>query len=401
MTIRNSIAALKDEIAGYRREMHQNPQTAYEETFAAGLVAEKLREWGIPYESGIGVTGIVATIKGQKDSGKKIGLRADMDALDILEENNKPWVSKIPGKMHGCGHDGHTAMLLGAARYLNETKNFDGTVHLIFQPAEEGKKGAHRMIEEGLFEKYPCDQVFGLHNWPDIPRGKVAMRPGPIMASADVFRIKILGRGGHAAQPHFTIDPIVIGAQIVTALQALISRERKPTDPAVISITNFHAGSGQHNVIPDNAALIGTLRTYNQELRLRLKERIGQIARQVAQGFGGDIEYKFDFVLDPTINDPDSTEFCAKIARDLFGEANVDANVDPSMGGEDFGAMLLERPGCYIWLGQGEFKEGAPEPSSPYSQGLHTPRYDFNDEIIPIGIEYWARVVEAALPLKK
>ncbi len=398
MNIRNSIAVLKDEIAGYRRAMHENPQTAYEETFASGLVQDKLKEWGIPFEAGLGVTGVVATIQGQKNtSGKAVGLRADMDALDIIEEANKPWISKTPGKMHGCGHDGHTAMLLGAAKYIKENPNFDGTVHLIFQPAEEGGKGAHAMIADGLFAKFKCDRVFGLHNWPSIPRGKAAVRTGPIMASSDNFKIDVLGRGGHAAQPHRTIDPIIIGSQIVGALQTLISRSRKPTDPAVLSITNFNAGSGAYNVIADNAYLTGTLRTYDQELRKNLSARIGEVARDVARSMGGDVKYEYNFVLDPTINEAASTEFCAGIMKKLFGSDNVDTNVDPSMGGEDFGAMLLEKPGCYIWMGQGEPEQAA----SNHNFGLHTPRYDFNDEIIPLGIEYWARIVEESLPLKK
>lgn len=398
MNIRNSIAVLKEEIAGYRRAMHENPQTAYEETFASGLVQSKLKEWGIPFETGLGVTGVVATIEGNKNkSGKSVGLRADMDALNIIEEQNKPWVSKTPGKMHGCGHDGHTAMLLGAAKYLKENPNFDGRVHLIFQPAEEGGKGAHAMIRDGLFSKFPCDRVFGMHNWPQIPRGKIALRAGPFMASSDVFRMEINGKGGHAAYPHRTIDPIVLGSQIVTALQTLVSRYRRPTDPAVLSITNFNAGTGAHNVIPDNAYLTGTLRTYDQELRKTLSKQIGDMARGIAMAMGGDVKFNYDFVLDPTINEPESTEFCAAIAKSLAGESNVDTDPAPSMGGEDFGAMLLERPGCYIWMGQGE----PDQPGSNHNHGLHTPRYDFNDDIIPLGIEYWARVVEESLPLKK
>jgi hippurate hydrolase len=398
MHIRNSIAVLKDEIAGYRRAMHEHPQTAYEETFASGLVQDKLKAWGIPFQAGLGKTGVVATLTGQKNtSGRAIGLRADMDALNIIEEGNKLWISKIPGKMHGCGHDGHTAMLLGAAKYLKDNPHFDGMVHLIFQPAEEGGKGAHAMIADGLFKKFPCDRIFGLHNWPQLPKGTVAMRTGPIMASSDVFRMSILGKGGHAAQPHNTIDPIVIGAQIITALQTLISRTTKPTDPAVLSITNFNAGTGAHNVIPDTAHLVGTLRTYDQNLRKTLSEKIGTMARGIAASMGADIKYEYDFVLDPTINEAQSTAFCADIARGLVGDANVDTDVAPSMGGEDFGAMLLEVPGCYIWMGQGE----KADPASAHNFGLHTPRYDFNDDIIPLGIEYWARIVEQSLPLNK
>lgn len=393
-TIRNSIAALKDEITAYRRAMHENPGTAYEEFFASDLVAEKLSAWGIKFERGIAGTGIVATIEGQTNtSGKAIGLRADMDALDIIEADNKPHKSKIPGKMHGCGHDGHTACLLGAAKYLSENRNFNGVVHLIFQPAEEGFKGAHKMIDEGLFERFPCSTIYGLHNWPTMPKGTIAMRAGPIMASSDNFTLTIKGKGGHAAKPDYTIDPVVIGAQIVTALQTLVSRTCPPTEPAVISLTNFNAGTGAFNVIPDEAVIKGTLRTYDQDVRLLLKERIGSTAKGIAQAMGGDTDYDFNFVLDPTINSPKETEFCARIAKEIFGEHNVDTDVDPSMGGEDFGRMLMDVPGCYIWMGQAEA-----DPASPNNQGLHTPRYDFNDEIIPLAVEYWIRIVENALP---
>ena len=400
MTLSNSIKTIAAEIAKYRQAMHENPQTAYEETFASDLVCEKLAEWGIAFERGIAKTGVVATIEGQKNTGgRAIGLRADMDALNVIEEPHpeKPHISKTPGKMHACGHDGHTAMLLGAAKYLSETRNFDGKVHLIFQPAEEGHKGAHMMIEEGLFRRFPCDQVFGVHNWPQLPKGTVAMRPGPLMASADVFYITVKGKGGHAAMPHKTIDPIVIGAQIVTALQTLVSRTAHPAEPVVLSIPYFSGGTGAHNVIPDEVKMTGTLRTYDDALRRDFAERIGTTARGIAQAMGAELDYEFKFILDPTINDLGATNFCAEVAGEIFGPHNVDVDVTPSMGGEDFGAMLLERPGCYIWMGQGE----PDNPDSPHNAGLHTPRYDFNDGIIPLGIEYWARLVESALPLRK
>jgi amidohydrolase len=395
MNIRDEITAIKDEIAGYRRAMHENPQTAYEETFASDLVAEKLSAWGIVHERGIAVTGIVATIEGRSNkSGRSIGLRADMDALDIIEEDNKAWKSKNPGKMHACGHDGHTACLLGAAKYLSENNDFDGIVHLIFQPAEEGHRGAHKMIEEGLFERFPCDAVYGLHNWPYMPKGFIGMRAGPIMASADTFHIKVLGQGGHAAKPNVTIDPITIGSQIVSTLQTLVSRETSPIDPAVISVTYFNAGTGAHNIIPEEAKLTGTLRTYDREVRARLKARIGEVAKGVAQAMGGDIEYVFHDVLDPTVNDAAQAAFCAEVARGIVGAENVDDDVEPSMGGEDFGAMMENIPGCYIWMGQGEAEDG-----SNHNFGLHTPQYDFNDEMIPLAVEYWAQLVEKALPL--
>lgn len=398
MKIRKKIQELHEEIAQLRRAMHENPQTAYEEEFASTLVKDKLKEWNIHFEDKIATTGLVATIEGQSnDSGHAIGLRADMDALDINEEHNKPWVSKTPGKMHGCGHDGHTAMLLGAAKYLSESRKFNGKAHLIFQPAEEGGRGAQKMMEEGLFDRFPCDRVFGLHNWPQLPRGKFATCPGPIMAASDIFHIKIMGKGGHAAYPHRTIDPIVIGAHIITALQTLVSRESRPTDPAVITIAYFNAGTGAHNVIPNTAELTGTLRTYSDELRKSLKKRIGELSRAVARGMGGDTEYEFHFGVDATINDPAAADFTVKVATGIFGAENVDPDVEPSMGGEDFGAMMQGRPGCYVRIGQGEpEKQG-----SPHNYMLHTPRYDFNDDIIPIGIEYWARIVEEALPLKR
>ena len=263
MTLSNSIAAMKDEIAAYRRELHQNPQTAYEETFASDFIAGKLTEWGIPFERGFAVTGIVATIEGQSTtSGKAVALRADIDALNMVEKSGRPWASLTSGKMHGCGHDGHTAMLLGAAKHLAETRNFDGKVHLIFQPAEEGGAGAIRMIEEGLFKKYPVDAAFGLHNWPGMKFGEIGLKPGPIMASSDSFDITIIGKGGHAALPHLNIDPIVAGSHIVAALQSIVSRQVDPVDQGVVSITNFRAGTGAHNVIPERAELSGTYRSF-------------------------------------------------------------------------------------------------------------------------------------------
>ncbi len=397
MNIRNSIQDLHDEITSYRRSLHENPQTGFEEVFASDLVASKLEEWGIEFERGIAVTGIVASIEGSTNtSGKAIALRADMDALDILEDaTGKPHASKVDGKMHGCGHDGHTAMLLGAAKYLSKNReNFDGTVRLIFQPAEEGMGGAHKMIEEGLFERFPCDKVFGMHNWPNLPRGQIMTREGAVMAAADRFDITIHGKGGHAAMPQGTIDPVIIGSHIVSALQTLVSRTISPLDSAVISVTNFNVGAGAFNVIAEQGHMSGTLRSLLPETRKTLHRRIIEITQDTAKSFGGSASCIFeDGAYDPTVNDPDVTAFCAKIAQDLVGEKNVDTDADPSMGAEDFGAMLAKKPGCYIMMGQGEVEI----PESPHNQGLHTPQYDFNDGIIPLGIEYWVRVVEGAL----
>ncbi len=397
MTLSNSIAAMKDEIAAYRRELHQNPQTSYEETFASDLVMRKLTEWGIPFKSGIAVTGIVATIEGQKnDSGKTIGLRADMDALNMVEESGQPWASKTNGKMHGCGHDGHTAMLLGAAKYLSETRNFDGKVYLIFQPAEEGGAGAIKMIEEGLFKQFPADKVFGLHNWPMMPKGKIGMRPGPIMASADHFEIIVKGKGGHAAMPQFGVDPIIAASYIVTALQTIVSRNIDPVDQGVVTVSNYNGGTGADNVIPDTVRLLGTVRAFKPATRDFIERRIGEISNHIAAAFGAQAEYNYTRGYDPTINSAAETQMCADIARRLFGEQHVMADVDPCMGAEDFGAMLVEKPGCYIWMGQ-----GTGNPESPHDHGLHNAAYDFNDDIIPMGVEYWAELVETALPAAK
>lgn len=397
MTLINSIADMHKEITEYRRAMHENPQTAYEETFASDLVAEKLKEWGISFERGIAETGIVATIEGQKtDSGKSIGLRADMDALDLIEQSGQDWVSKNPGKMHGCGHDGHTAMLLGAAKYLSETRNFNGTVQLIFQPGEEGAGGAIRMIKEGLFERFPMDQVYGMHNWPLLPKGTIGMCPGPMMAASDEIHIFITGKGGHAALPHATIDPAIVCAHIITALQTIVSRNVDPIDQAVISVTNVNIGSGASNVITDTGSMIGSVRSFKPETRDFLEKRIGEIVIKTAEMFGACAECEYVRGYDPTINTVEETLMCANVARQLDGADNVLPNIEPCMGAEDFGAMLQERPGCYIWMGQGEDDD-----DSPHSQVCHSPFYDFNDGIIPMGVEYWVKLVETALPLEK
>ncbi len=333
MNIRNSIQALKDEITAYRRSMHEHPQTAYEEEFASDLVAEKLSEWGIEHERGIAVTGIVATIKGKQAGGKTIALRADMDALDILEANNKPWVSKISGKMHGCGHDGHTAMLLGAAKYLNENRNFAGTVRLIFQPAEEFQGGAYRMIEEGVLERFNIDEVYGLHNWPHLPKGTVATRVGPLMAGAERFDIFIEGHGGHAAAPHRCKDPIIVGTAIVTALQTLVSRTADPLDSVVISVTNFKAGTGAFNVIPETAEISGTLRTFLPQTRDLMMTRIREMSADIAKTYNVRASCEFmDGGYIPTVNSAEQTMMCAAVARAAFGDENVDANANPKHG---------------------------------------------------------------------
>ena len=397
MPVLNRIAEFKDEMTAIRRELHQNPQTAYEETFASDMVAKKLTEWGIPFKRGIAVTGIVATIEGQKtDSGKSIGLRADMDALDMTEKSGQAWASRTPGKMHGCGHDGHTSILLSTAKYLQETRNFNGKVHLIFQPAEEGSRGADRMMEEGLFRDFPMDAVYGLHNWPWMPLGRMETRAGPLLASVDEFDIKLTGKGGHAAYPEGTIDPLVIGAQIVSALQTIVSRNSTPVDPLVVSVTNFQAGTGAFNVIGDTATMNGTVRSFSVAMRELAKKRLHEIAEGIAAMHGAEIEIQYIHQIDATINTEAETRFAAEIAAKVCGEQNIATNTPMCMGGEDFGSFLKEKPGCYVFLGQ-----GVKDKDSPHNHGLHSPFYDFNDDLIPVASTYFAELVENGMKLEK
>lgn len=397
MPVINSIAKDKDDVAKWRQELHQNPQTCYEEEFASAFVKQKLTEWSIPFKENIAKTGVVATIQGQKsDSGKAIALRADMDALDINEKSGVAHASKNPGKMHACGHDGHTATLLGAAKYLSENRNFNGTVHLIFQPAEEGGRGAHAMIEQGLFKDFKCDAVYGLHNWPWMPVGKVATRVGPLLASVDEFKITITGVGGHAAMPHQTIDPAIIASQLVTGLQSIVSRNVDPVETAVLSITNMHVGTGAFNIIGDEAKLSGTVRTFNNDIRHQIKKRIEDMLMHTCKAFGATGTMEYDFNIDATINTADGVRNAIAALEDVVGAENIDADCAPCMGGEDFGAYLTEKPGAFIFIGQGvEDNE-----KSPHNHGLHSPYYDFNDDIIPIGASFFVRVVERSMPLE-
>ncbi len=398
MAVINSIADSHEEFAAIRHELHQNPQTKYEETYAADLVKKTLKSWGIPFKDNIAVTGIVATIEGQKnDSGKAIALRADMDALDIHEKSNVPHSSKIPGKMHACGHDGHTTTLLAAAKYLKDTRNFNGTVHLIFQPAEEGGRGADRMIEEGLFKDFPCDAVYGLHNWPDMPVGTIATRPGPLLASVGEFDITITGKGGHAAMPHLTADPMIAATSIVTALQTIVSRNVNPIDTAVISVTNLNVGTGAFNIIADTAHINGTVRTFDNNVRDMIARRMEEVVQGIAQACGMRAEMIYTHDNDATINSDDGVAMAATAAADIVGSENVDTDCPPSMGGEDFGAYLKEKSGAFIFVGQAKPNDK----NSPHNHGLHSPFYDFNNDIIPIGASLFARIVERSLPLEK
>lgn len=385
---------IANEVKSYRHELHQNPQTSYEEEFASKFIQKKLSEWNIPFEAGIAVTGIVATIEGHKNnSGKCIGVRADIDALDICECSGQPWMSKNEGKMHACGHDGHTAIMLGVAKYLSEFRDFDGVVHLIFQPAEEGGRGAFRMIEEGLFERFPCDMVFGLHNWPALPKGKLGMCVGPIMAGVDEFHLKVKGKGGHAAMPHDSRDPIVAASALVQGLQTIVSRNVDPAQTSVISVTNFHGGTGAFNIIPSEVKLSGTVRTLNSDVQQFIKDRITAMCLSVGDAYNVAIEVEeYIHINGPTVNTADGIDLAIKAGIKAVGTENVLSDIAPSMAGEDFAAMLEAKPGAYIFLGQGESDE-----NSPHSYGLHHPKYDFNDEVIPIGISYFVNLVETYL----
>jgi amidohydrolase len=390
-----SINSISADAIEWRHQLHQNPQTLYDEVFASALVCKKLRDWGIAHEPGIARTGVVATIEGRNnESGRVVAFRADMDALDMTEQSGQEWSSRIPGKMHGCGHDGHTASLLVLARYLNQTRNFDGVVRLIFQPAEEGGRGAFKMLEEGLLERFPFDEIYGYHNWPGLPRGVFAIRSGPMLAAADVFEINLQGKGGHAAMPHVTRDVIPAAAQLVLAFQTLVSRETNPMASAVISVTNLAAGSGALNVINGNAKLTGTVRAFQEEIRNNIEARMRVMTQGVAITFGLQSDFRYTRIVDPVINHPESTAYCQDAAAVIVGEENV-RDFAPIMGGEDFGGFLQVRPGAFIVIGQAEH-----DSSSPHNAGLHSPQYDFNDAILPVAATYFAELAERRLPVR-
>jgi amidohydrolase len=389
MPIINRVADLADEIAAWRRDFHENPELLYDVHRTAGIVADKLKAFGCDeIVTGIGKTGVVGVIRGrQSASGKVIGLRADMDALPIEEATDVPHKSKVPGKMHACGHDGHTAMLLGAARYLAETRNFDGTAVVIFQPAEEGGGGGDAMIKEGLMERFGIQEVYGMHNMPGIPVGQFAIRPGPMMAAADRFVLTIEGKGGHAARPHEAVDPVVVASHVITALQTVASRNVDPLESAVVSVCSIKAGEA-FNVIPQTATLLGTVRTLTEEVRDLCETRIRAIAENVCAAFGARASLEYNRGYPVTFNDPAKTEFMADVARAVSGEAGVDTTVAPLMGAEDFSYMLLQRPGAYIFVGNGD------------TAGVHHPAYDFNDEAAPYGVSLWAKIIEHGMPAR-
>ena len=387
MPILNRIAEFHADMTAWRRHIHAHPETAFEERDTSDFVAKTLASFGIEVHRGLARTGVVATIKGDKGPGPAIGLRADMDALHVEEKNGFAHRSKNPGRMHACGHDGHTAMLLGAARYLAETRNFAGTAHVIFQPAEENEGGARTMIEEGLFQKFPVEAVFGMHNWPGQPVGTIAVRPGPMMAAFDIFELVIAGRGAHAAMPHKGVDPVMAAAQIVTALQTIASRNTDPVDAVVVSVTQIHGGD-TWNVIPDEVVLRGTARAFRPEVHDTIEPAIRRITEGVCQAMGARVSLRYERRYPPTVNSAEEAERAALAARAVVGAKAVLRDPTPSMGSEDFAFMLQRKPGAYVWIGNGPAPNGC---------GLHNPHYDFNDEILPIGASYWVSLVESVL----
>lgn len=376
---------MQQEVAGWRRHIHNNPELGFDVFKTADFVTARLKEFGCDeVVTGIGRTGVVGIIRGNLGAGAVIGLRADMDALPIVEATGLPYASATSGKMHACGHDGHTAMLLGAAKYLAETRNFAGSVAVIFQPAEEGGGGGNEMVKDGMMDRFAIERVFGMHNMPGLPLGQFALRPGAIMAATAEFTIRIKGKGGHAAMPQTTIDPVVIGSQIVTAFQTIASRSADPVESVVVSVTKFHGGDA-YNIIPEEVELAGTVRTLKKEVAALARERIHAICAGVGAAHGATVTVNYDANYPVTYNNPDETAFAADVAAGVAGEGNVMRAMPPVMGGEDFSYMLEARPGAFIFVGNGA------------SANLHHPAYDFNDEVIPHGVTYWVKLAETAL----
>ncbi|WP_269496912.1 M20 aminoacylase family protein [Castellaniella sp. S9] len=394
----DTLGSWREEFTAVRRAIHAWPELAFQEVRTADTVADLLESWGIETHRGLGVTGVVGRITGRA-SGGSIGLRADMDALPMAESNTFPHASRNPGVMHACGHDGHTAMLLAAARHLALDRAFEGTVHVIFQPAEEGQGGARRMIEDGLFELFPMDAVFGMHNWPGIPTGAFALTPGPIMASSSTFEAVVTGRGAHGAMPHLGVDPVVAAAQLTLAYQGIITRNLDPLEPAVISVTQIHTGSAD-NVIPDQAILRGTVRTLSEAALDVIETRMDEITRGIGDALDCATEFRFDRRYPATVNHPAESAFCAEVLRELVGAEHVQTDVRPSMGAEDFAFMLQARPGCYVWIGNGSGDHrDAGHGLGPCT--LHNGSYDFNDALIPLGAAYWVMLARRWLARRR
>ena len=377
-------------VTAIRRDIHAHPELCFQEVRTADVIAKALTDWGIPIHRGLGTTGVVGIVK-NGTSSRAVGLRADIDALPMTEHNTFAHASKHVGKMHACGHDGHTAMLLAAAKHLATNRNFDGTVYLVFQPAEEGGGGAREMIKDGLFEQFPMEAMFGAHNWPGIPVGAFAVKPGPMMASSNEFTVTIRGKGSHAALPHLGIDPVPVAAQMVMAFQTIITRNRRPIDPGVISVTMIHAGEAT-NVVPDSCQMRGTVRTFSMETLDLIEQRMQQVAEHTCAAFGASCEFQFTRNYPPTVNHPAETAFVQRVLADVVGAENIQ-DFEPTMGAEDFSYFLQAKPGCYFMIGNGDgaHREGG------HGLGpcmLHNPSYDFNDELIPLGATAWVRIAE-------
>ncbi len=389
------IAQYHPEITALRRDLHAHPELGFEERYTAARVAEALKLCGVDeVHTGIGKTGVVAVVRGQHNtSGKMIGLRADMDALPLTEHNDFAWKSATAGRMHACGHDGHTAMLVGAARYLAETRAFDGTAVLVFQPGEEGYAGARAMIQDGLFDRFPVQSIYGMHNWPSMRPGTVGINPGPMMAASDRITITVTGRGGHGAHAYTTVDPVLVAAHLITAVQSIVSRNVRPVESAVISLCAMQAGNmGAMSVIPDTATLVGTVRTFSPAVQALVERRLSELCGAVAMGFGATATVQYERMYPATINSAPEAHFAADVATSLLGREHVVRDLEPSMGSEDFSFMLQVKPGAYFRIGQGE-------ENGVGSCFLHNSRYDFNDEILPLGAALHASLVEHAMPL--
>ncbi len=386
MPVIDSVSQWQDELVAWRRDLHAHPELAFDERRTSDLVAQRLADFGIEVHRGLATTGVVGVLRGAPGN-RAIGLRADMDALPMQEDNDFGHRSRNAGRMHACGHDGHTTMLLGAARWLAQAPDFAGTVYFIFQPAEEKLGGAQRMIDEGLFERFPVEAVYGMHNWPGLPVGEFAVHTGPAMAAADEVTIEVIGRGGHGALPHLAVDPIVIAAEIVLALQTLVSRGTDPLGSVVLSIATIHAGQAA-NVIPERATIGGSVRTFTPQARARMEEGIRRMAEGIAGAHGARAEVRYEKLCPATFNTAPEADHAARAAAAVVGAGRVHRALPPCMGSEDFAYMLQARPGCYVWLGNGDGEGGCM---------LHNPRYDFADAALPLGISYWARLVETVL----
>ncbi len=389
----DAIRHYRTELESLRHDLHAHPELAFEETRTSDLVAAKLASWGIEAHRGLAKTGVVGVIAGRRaNSSRAIGLRADMDCLPVQETGAAAWRSQHAGRMHACGHDGHTSMLLGCARYLAATRRFNGTAYLIFQPAEEAGGGGRVMVEQGLFERFPANEIYALHNWPGLPAGQLAVRAGPVMAATDEFQLSIVGRGGHAAMPHLAADPVVAAAHLISALQTIASRGVNPVDAVVVSVCSMQTSQlAANNVIPDRVMLGGTVRTFRPETRALALRRVEEISRGIAAGLGARAELTIRPGYPATVNSPKQAAFAARVGARLFGPENVITDADPTMGGEDFSYMLQARPGAYVWLGQGGAASGC---------HLHNSSYDFNDAILPLGAGFLAALVEEAMPIR-